>query len=156
MVSSLALKVLSSGETRALEIGKNETSLKLKQSDSKKSDNDLQIQLERSQKAMRLLEKKFDEQSEELAKMRAEIKSLKLNSEKNLTSPVLNSSDSKKVVNYWFYLLLGSFFALAVGIGFILFKRARPELGKWILALQMKIVIIKRKKKLWFQKAPKI
>ena len=82
-----ALKVLSSGETRALEIGKNETSLKLKQSDSKKSDNDLQIQLERSQKAMRLLEK-FDEQSEELAKMRAEIKSLKLNSEENLTSPV--------------------------------------------------------------------
>ena len=111
-----ALKVLSSGETRALEVGKNETSLKLKQSDSKKSDNDLQIQLERSQKAMRLLEKKFDEQSEELAKMRAEIKSLKLNSEKNLTSPVLNSSDSNNVVNYWFYLLLGSFFALAVGI----------------------------------------
>ena len=123
-----ALKVLSSGETRALEIGKNETSLKLKQSDSKKSDNDLQIQLERSQKAMRLLEKKFDEQSEELAKMRAEIKSLKLNSEKNLTSPVLNSSDSKKVVNYWFYLLLGSFFALAVGIGFILFKKSKARI----------------------------
>ena len=124
----LALKVLSSGETRALEVGKNETSLKLEQSAFTKSDNDLQIQLERSRKAMSLLEKKFDEQSEELAKMRAEIKSLKLNSDKNLTSPVSNSLDSNNVVNFWFYLLLGSFFALAVGIGFILFKKSKVRI----------------------------
>ena len=76
---------------------------------------------------MSLLEKKFDEQSEELAKMRAEIKSLKLNSDKNLTSPVSNSLDSNNVVNFWFYLLLGSFFALAVGIGFILFKKSKGQ-----------------------------
>ena len=124
----LALKVLSSGETRALEVGKNETSTKLEQSAFTKSDNDLQIQLERSRKAMSLLEKKFDEQSEELAKMRAEIKSLKLNSDKNLTSPVSNSLDSNNVVNFWFYLLLGSFFALAVGIGFILFKKSKARI----------------------------
>lgn len=123
-----ALKVLSSGETRALEIGKNKTSIKLEQSAFIKPDSDLKIQLERSQEAMSLLEKKFDEQSEELSKMRAEIESLKLNSEKNLTSPVLNSSDSKTVVNFWFYLLLGSFFALAVGIGFVLFKKSKARI----------------------------
>ena len=59
MVSSPALKVLSSRETRALEVGKNETSLKLKQSASTKSDNDLQIQLERSQKSNELAGEKI-------------------------------------------------------------------------------------------------
>ena len=40
----------------------------------------------------------------------------------------MNSSDSKEVVNLWFYLLLGSFFVLAVGIGFVLFKKSKARI----------------------------
>ena len=72
----LALKVLSSGETSILEVGKNETSPKLEQSAFTKSDNDLQIQLERSKKAMSLL-RKIDEQSKILKDEVLEIKFFK-------------------------------------------------------------------------------
>ena len=122
------LTVLNSGETTALESSKNKKSLIVESSVFAKSDNELQMQLNRAQSAMGLLEKKFDEQSEELAKLRAEIKSLKLGPNKNTISPVLNSSDSKKGVNLWFYTFLSSFFILAIGIGFVLFKKSKARI----------------------------
>jgi len=129
------LTVLNSGETTALENSKNVKSFNLELPSSGKSDNKLQMQLDRAQNAMGLLEKKFDEQSEELAKLRAEIKSLKLSTDKNIISPVLNSSNTKNGFSLWFYMILGSFFVIAVCIGFILFKKNKARIRQMDISL---------------------
>ena len=122
------LTVLNSGETTALESSKNEKSLIVEPSSFAKANDELQMQLNRAQSAMGLLERKFEEQSEELAKLRAEISSLKLGPDKNTISPVVNPSDSKKEFNLWFYIFLSSFFILAIGIGFVLFKKSKARI----------------------------